>query len=134
MRKPVFALLVAVAAAGVAAGAHHSISGVYDSSREVTVDGIVAQFQFIYPHPVVVIDVRRDAAAERWQLEMDNRGELAEIGFTDTTLKPGDRVVVKGSPARREPRRLYIRVLDRPADRFSYEQVGNRPQLRNTPR
>jgi hypothetical protein len=31
---------------------------------------------------------------------MDNRWELAELGFTADTLKPSDRVVVSGSPAR----------------------------------
>lgn len=116
------------------ADAHHSIAGVYDSRREVTVDGVVAQFQFVYPHPFVIVDVRRDGAAERWQLEMDNRGELAQVGFTETTLKPGDRVVVTGSLARQEPRRMYIRRLDRPADGFAYEQVGNRPQIRTRAR
>lgn len=122
-----------VAASG-AADAHHSIAGYYDTSRETTVDGVVAEFQFINPHPFVVVDVRRNGAPERWQLEMDNRFELAQIGFTETTLRPGDRVVVSGSPAHREARRLYIQRLDRPADGFSYHQVGNRPQLRGRPR
>ena len=32
------------------------------------------------------------------------------------TLKPGDRIVVTGSPARREANRMYIHRLTRPAD------------------
>jgi hypothetical protein len=125
------ALLLAVSGA---ADAHHSIAGYYNTSRETTVDGVVAEFQFINPHPFVVVDVRRNGAPERWELEMDNRFELAQIGFTETTLRPGDRVVVSGSPAHRESRRMYIQRLDRPADGFSYHQVGNRPQLRSRPR
>jgi hypothetical protein len=124
------ALLLAVDGA---ADAHHSIAGYYNTSRETTIDGVVAEFQFINPHPFVVVDVRRTGAPERWELEMDNRFELAQIGFTETTLRPGDRVVVSGSPAHRESRRLYIQRLDRPADGFSYHQVGNRPQLRSRP-
>jgi hypothetical protein len=116
------------------ADAHHSISGVYDSSREATIDGVIAEFQFVYPHPFLLVDVRRGGGIERWELEMDNRGELAQVGFTETTLQPGDRVVVTGSLARREPRRMYIRRLDRPADGFGYQQVGNRPQVRTQPR
>ena len=73
-------------------------------------------------------------ATEQWQLELDNRRELTDIGFTETTLKPGDRVVVTGSPARREPQRMYVRRLDRPADGFGYEQVGSRPRLRQSSR
>ena len=116
------------------AGAHHSIAGMYDASRNTTLEGVVAQFQFINPHPIVVVDVRRGSATEQWQMEMDNRRELSQIGFTETTLKPGDRVVVHGSPARREAQRLYIRQLDRPADGFGYEQIGTSPRIRRPAR
>jgi hypothetical protein len=123
-------LLISIATAFT----HHSIAGYYDSSREVTVEGVVSQFRFVQPHPFVVVDVRRGGATEQWELEMDNRGELIDIGFTETTLKPGDRLVVSGSPARRERQRIYVRRLDRPADGFSYEQVGTRPRLRKSAR
>jgi len=118
--------------ASVAAQAHHSIAGVYDSGREATVDGVVTQFQFVSPHPFV--DVRDGRTAQLWRLEMDNRGELVAIGFAVDTLKPGDRIVVIGSLARREANRMYIQSLTRPADGFAYEQVGNSPRLRARPR
>ena len=132
MKLWIVALAASVTAAGAAAQAHHSIAGVYDSGREATVDGVVTQFQFVSPHPFV--DVRDGRTNQQWRLEMDNRGELAAIGFELDTLKPGDRVIVIGSLARREANRMYIRRLDRPSDGFSYEQVGNRPQLRARPR
>jgi hypothetical protein len=104
------------------AHAHHSIAGIYDESHPVTLEGVVTRFRFIHPHPFVVLEVRdKDGKAQRWMMEMDNRWELAELGFETGTLKPGDRLVVRGSPGRREPHRLYIRKLDRPADGFSYE-------------
>ena len=61
---------------------------------------------------------------------MDNRRELVEIGFTQQTLRPGDSIVVGGSPARHEARSLYVRRLDRPSDGFWYEQVGATPRIR----
>lgn len=125
---------IGLALCGVAAHAHHSIAGVYDGGRQVTIDGVVAQFQFINPHPFVVMDVK-DAGgrAQQWTAEMDNRRELVEIGFDAATLKPGDRIVVTGSPSRAQPQSLYIRRLERPADGFSYEQIGNRPSIGRTP-
>jgi hypothetical protein len=60
---------------------------------------------------------------------MDNRRELVEIGFSSTTLRPGDRVIVTGSPGRGQQRHLYTRRLERPIDGFSYEQIGSRPSL-----
>lgn len=119
----------ALALGSVTAQAHHSIAAVYDSARQQRLDAIVAEFQFVNPHPFVIVTVQADGAEERWRLEMDNRFELAGVGMTEATLKPGDRVVVTGSVGRIEPRTLYIRQLDRPADGFRYEQVGSRPRV-----
>ena len=121
----------AIALSGIGADAHHSISSVYDNSRQVTVDGLVAEFQLINPHPFLLIDVKGGTStAEHWRGEMDNRSELAEIGVTANTFKPGDRIVVKGSLARAQPQSLYVLRLDRPADGFWYEQVGQSPRIR----
>jgi hypothetical protein len=105
------------------AGAHHSISAVYDSARQQRIEGVVAEFQFVNPHPFLIVTVTPTGAPpESWRLEMDNRFELSGIGMTADTLKPGDRVVVTGSEGRTDPRALYVRQLDRPADGFRYEQ------------
>jgi hypothetical protein len=102
--------------------AHHSIAGIYDDQHPVTVEGVVTRFRFVDPHPFLVMEVRDSSGkAQRWTMEMDNRWELAELGFETETLKPGDRLVVAGSPARRQPHSLYIRRLERPSDGFSYE-------------
>ena len=124
------ALCAFVCAASHEAAAHHSISAVYDGTRQQRVEGIVAEFQFVNPHPFVIVTVDN----EPWRLEMDNRFELAGVGMTSETLRPGDRVVVSGSLGRTEPRTLYIRQLDRPSDGFRYEQVGSRPRVNSTGR
>src|SRR5688572_21266119 len=126
MTRSILSLAVGIAISGVAAGAHHSIASVYDSSRQVTVEGAVTRFQFVNPHPLLTIEVTDGRGAVlQWLLEMDNRSELAAVGVTAETLKPGDRVVVTGSLARTQAHRLYIYRLDRPADGFRYEQVGS---------
>ena len=119
---------------GSAAQAHHSIAAVYDSSRQVTVEGRVTEFRFVNPHPVLVIEAAGDAgAAQPWQLEMDNRFELAQIGMTAETFKPGDQVVATGSAGRDRSQSLYVRRLDRPVDGLRYEQVGSRPRINTQP-
>ena len=122
----------ALALAALTAEGHHSIAAVYDSARQQRLEGVVAEFQFVNPHPFVIVAVAAEGAEETWRLEMDNRFELQGVGMTSETLKPGDRVVVTGSLGRTEPRTLYIRQLDRPADGFRYEQVGSRPRV-NSP-
>jgi hypothetical protein len=91
---------------------------------------MVAEFHFVYPHPFVTIDVQQDGGSSQWSLEMDSRGELARAGMTSETLRPGDRIVVTGSPARGGDPRLYVRKLERPSDGFQYEQVGRSPRIR----
>ena len=114
------------------AEAHHSISGMYDTRRDVRVDGVVTHFEFINPHSFITLEVPETGRApQRWRVELDDRGELSDIGMTAQTLRPGDRVIIVGSPARREANRLYLDRLDRPADGYSIEQVGGRPRLRS---
>jgi hypothetical protein len=127
---PCLALMAALAAA--TAHAHHSISGVYDGSRQVTIDAVVIEFHFVNPHPFLTAEVKDGSSTATWRLEMDNRFELTAIGVTADAFKPGDRVIVSGSLGRRDPRALYIRRLERPADRFEYEQVGSSPRIRTT--
>ena len=119
-----------MALSGVA-HAHHSLAGMYDQGRRLTLDGIVAQFHYVNPHPYVLMDVKDpNGRTQQWRLEMDNRRELADIGITSETLKQGDRLVVSGSPGRAEPRLLYVWKLDRPADGLDYEQIGGTPRIR----
>jgi hypothetical protein len=134
MSRWLLALAAALSAFGLPASAHHSLSD-YDSSRKTTVEGVISQVQFVNPHPFLILDVKDNSGAvQQWRLEMDNRSELTEAGITKDTLKFGDRIVVSGNPGRSQPRMMYIQKLERPADGFAYEQVGNSPRIRTRPR
>jgi hypothetical protein len=129
MRRWIPSIAVAIAASGLAAHAHHSIAGVYDSSKQVTMEGTVAKFQLVNPHPFLLVDVDGGGRDQQWRLEMDNRHELVALGITPNTFRPGDRVLVSGSLARAHRYSLYVLRLDRPADGFRYEQVGQTPRI-----
>jgi hypothetical protein len=131
MRKWIL-VVAALAAGSEVVRAHHSISGVYDSRRRVTLEGVVARFELVNPHPWILIDVKDGTGrVQQWRLEMDNRHELVAIGVSAGTFKPGDRIVVSGSLGRAQPQSLYLLRLDRAADGFWYEQVGQSPRIRN---
>jgi len=120
----------ALALVAVTADAHHSIAGMYDQSRRVTLDGVIAQYQFVNPHPFVVVNVTStNGTAQTWKAELDNRWELQNIGMTPTTFNVGERVVVSGSPGRDRTPLLYVWRLERPADGFLYEQIGTSPRV-----
>jgi hypothetical protein len=122
--------LVVVAAASPLL-AHHSISGIYDSSKRVTVEGAVREFQFINPHPFLIVEVTEGGKTSEWRLEMDNRYELIDEGMSADTLKRGDRIVASGSQSRTNPQSMYLMRLDRSSDGFRYEQIGASPRVRH---
>jgi hypothetical protein len=129
MRRSLACAFLLLALIPATARAHHAIAAIYDSSKQLTLDGIVTDFQFISPHPIVVIEVDKSGRRETWRLEMDNRGELSAVGMRADTLRKGDRVTVRGGVARDQSRALYIRRLERAADGFWYEQVGSSPKV-----
>jgi len=130
MRRLRNAAALLLAMVGSRAFAHHAIGGVYDGTRQETIEGIVAEFRFANPHPFLFVEVATETGLrELWRLEMDNRFELTRIGVTAETFRPGDRVVARGSLGRIRPQALYLRRLDRPADGLRYEQRGSTPSL-----
>jgi hypothetical protein len=135
VRRSGLSWLLCLSVAWVAAAhAHHSFGNIYDSGRSVTLEAVVTQFLFVHPHPILVVDVAGEGGARQsWRAEMDNRFELEDIGITIETFRPGDRVVVSGSPGRNEPRILYLWRLERPSDGLRYEQVGSTPRIQFPP-
>jgi len=131
--KAALRTIVAVAGAvlGMTAAAHHSISGMYDNAKQRTFEARVAEFQFVNPHPYVVVTADPDATGteQRYKFEMDNRHELVDIGISAETFKAGDRVVVTGSVNRTSPLSFYLWRLDRAADGLHYEQIGFDPHV-----
>jgi hypothetical protein len=130
MPRRVLGFAIWAVLAGATLQAHHAIASIYDSSNPVRIEGTVVEFQFVNPHPFLIIEVDDSGGrTQQWRLDMDNRFELVEVGMTAGTLKKGDRVVVTGGPARDRSRTLYVRRLERPADGFWYEQVGSSPRV-----
>ena len=87
---------VAVLSAGFALPvlAHHSFV-VFDHSRQVTVSGVVKEFQWTNPHSWIQLLVTdKDGNAQEWSLEGGSPSILVRNGWKRTSLKPGDRVTV----------------------------------------
>ena len=112
--------------------AHHSIAAIYDRNARTTLTGVVAEFRLVNPHAFLTLQVERDGRREEWKLELDNRFELANIGVTPDTLKPGDRIVASGSRAHDGSRSIYALRIVRAADGFWYEQIGSSPRIGRT--
>ena len=118
----IFAGVVLLAGAG-RVFAHHSFSAEYDSTQKVELAGVVTQFVWRNPHSFMKIDVTdKDGTKKSWALEWGSTGQLSQAQITRTSLKPGDKVLVTGEPAR-DPAapRLLITTLKRPSDGWEWK-------------
>jgi hypothetical protein len=104
-------LIVLVLAAGPTGGlgAHHSTVVNFDSTREVTVTGVLTEVTWRNPHSRFRMDVTADGGATvEWLVEMGASNTLKRAGFPMDTFAVGDRLTVTGWPGYRE-RSLLLR-------------------------
>ena len=95
-----FALALAVFAAP-ALGAHHSFAAEY-GNEGVTLKGAVTKIEWHNPHVFFYIDVRDEQTEKvtNWALEMGAPAVIQRLGWTRTTMKIGDVVIVSGTKAK----------------------------------
>ncbi len=97
------ALPLAIETGGERLFAHHSFA-MYDSSKTITIDGSVKEFQWTNPHAILwVLDgPHKDGQEpELWTVELPTSpGNLTRLGWTKHSLNPGDHVLVEISPLR----------------------------------
>ena len=89
------ALLIATPALG-----HHS-HAMFDSDREITLEGTVTELQWNNPHIHLYISVMdENGQAQNWALEGNTTTRMIEQGWPVGDLKPGDEVTVVIRPLR----------------------------------
>ncbi len=99
--------------ASTAALAHHSFA-MFDRTREVTVNGVVREFQWSNPHAYIQI-VAQDSNGNdvEWSLEMGSPMYLYARGWRPRTLRSGMEVQVRINPLRNgRPGGVVIDVTD----------------------
>ena len=75
--------------------AHHGAAA-YDMSKPVVLkDAVVAKYSWINPHPLIVVDYKDEKGAiQHWTTEMGSTPASQLIGWSRTTLKPGDVITI----------------------------------------
>ncbi|MGZ5983962.1 MAG: DUF6152 family protein [Caulobacteraceae bacterium] len=74
------------------ATAHHAFA-MFDTNREVMLEGTVKEFQWTNPHTWVQLLVKDSGGKEvEWSIEGSSPNNLARFGWTRNSLKSGDHV------------------------------------------
>ena len=99
MRKIAGLSAIALLVVAGSAAAHHSFA-MFDQTREVSLSGVVTEFQWSNPHSWVELDVPTDqgGATEHWSLEAGSIHTLSNLGWKSKMLKPGDKIAITITP------------------------------------
>ena len=90
----------AVAAYAGSAGAHHS-AAMFDTTQNVTIDGIVTKYEWRNPHVYMTLRVTDAGGKEREQLiEAGASSVLLPLGLAPTSVVIGERVTIRGNPTK----------------------------------
>jgi hypothetical protein len=115
------------ALAGLATlSAHHSFAADYFEERTVSIEGDVLAFEFRSPHAWLHLEVvDENGNRQKYSAEWSNPARLKTAGFSAQSFKPGDRLIITGSPGR-DPaaRRLHLRTILRPSDGWKWPKSG----------
>ena len=89
-----FILVSAMSLVSLPLVAHHG-NAVYDDTKTITLKGTVTQWAWSNPHCILHLDVTDDSGqVVPWIVETENPTSMFNIGWTKTSMKPGDQVTV----------------------------------------
>ena len=80
--------------------AHHSFA-MFDQTKDVTLKGVVREFQWTNPHAFIHIEVTNESGGkDMWQVELNSPNNLKRQGWKSTSVKAGDEVTLVLKPLR----------------------------------
>jgi len=98
MRQVKTFIIVLVLVGALPAGAHHS-SAMFDDKKEVTVTGLVKEFQYTNPHSWLLVDVKGSSGEiTTWGFEAEGPSTLQRAGIRLSDFKPGTSITITGRP------------------------------------
>ena len=78
--------------------AHHS-GVMFDSTKEITVEGTVKEFQYTNPHSWLLVDVtNKDGSVTTWGFEAEGPTTLMQRRIRPSDFPFGTKVTITGNP------------------------------------
>ena len=78
--------------------AHHS-AVMFDDQKEITLTGVVKEFQYTNPHSWLLVDVKNaNGTVTTWGFEAEGPSTLTRAGIRKSDFSPGTEVKITGHP------------------------------------
>jgi hypothetical protein len=124
MTVKTFVAAAAFAALAVPAVAHHS-GAMFDNKKEVTLTGVVKEFQYTNPHSWLLVDVKgQDGKVTTWGFEAEGPSTLLRAGIRKSDFAPGTQVTITGHPMRDgRPAAAWVKAI-RATDRKEFNPLA----------
>ena len=91
--------------------AHHSVAVNFDTSREITIEGMLTEVVWRNPHSRFRVDVtNEDGSTVEWLVEFGAFNTLKRAGFPSDSFAVGDSITIIGNPGRSGQRSMRFRV------------------------
>ena len=131
-RIPLLAVGLALACSAPL-GAHHGFAGEYDINKPVEVTGVVSKVEWTNPHARFYVDVK-DAKGKvtTWNFELASLNSLRRNGWSQASLKVGDKVTAKGYGALANKTMANANAVTL-ADGTSLFAASSAPSVQQTP-
>jgi len=115
--------------------AHHSITGTFDPSRMVEIEGEITRVLWRNPHIRLTVRTAAQGPAGEWTIESGAVSRLSRWGVENGTLGVGDTIRLAGFPSKRRANEMYgqnilladgreILVDYRASPRWNEETIG----------
>src|SRR5687767_15927123 len=91
---------LAMLLAAVSAPAQHTLAAKFDLTKPLTLTGTVTQVDWANPYVHVLMKVAGEALPALWAVEVESPIILADNGWSETSLMPGEVIRVEGFIAR----------------------------------
>ena len=108
--------------------AHHS-AAMYDDHQSVTVVGTVSRYVWANPHVYIYVVQQQGGGLVEWELEGSPPSILRRLGWSPSTLKPGDIITVVGRPAKNPTRKALLPMSIRLGDKMLFDRKTEVAQL-----
>jgi hypothetical protein len=98
------ALILAALLLSVSLFAHHGTTVSYQGDKMITLNGVMTEWSFSYPHPQLYFDIKGDNGdTEHWAAELLPTPIMMKsygTGWSKTSIKPGDEITLGCNPSK----------------------------------